>query len=195
MRHLLRSIIALSALALPFAAHADTFSGTATFSDISNSHNNTTNFSGVFEHSPFSFSGGVGTTFHDDLTITTSGAPLGLFASNRDRVAVSINFTSPNLVQSGFAGTATDIAIFDGIFNGTDIDWNSNRHVVRFTDGSSVRLDLPNFSYVGLFSPFSGTEDLTITVLTAATPEPSGIALLGTGLLGAVGAARRRFSR
>lgn len=82
MRHLLRSLIALSALALPLAAHADTFSGTATFSDTSNPFNNATSFSGVFEHSPFSFNGGVGTTFSDDLTITTFGGPLGFFASN-----------------------------------------------------------------------------------------------------------------
>ncbi len=195
MRHLLRSLIALSALAFPLAAHADTFSGTATFSDTSNPFNNATSFSGVFEHSPFSFTGGVGTTFSDDLTITTFGGPLGFFASNTDHIAVSVNFTSPNFAHSGFSGTATDTTIFDGIFNGTDIDWNSNSHVVRFNDGSSVRLDLPNFSYGGLFTPDSGTEDLTITVLTAPTPEPSSIALLGTGLIGAVGAARRRFSR
>ena len=40
MRHLFRSVLALSVLILPLAAHADTFAGSATFTDTSQNRNN-----------------------------------------------------------------------------------------------------------------------------------------------------------
>ncbi len=63
--------------------------------------------------------------------------------------------------------------LLEGFLSGTDIDWASNSHIVHFADGSSVRLDLPNFNYFGIVTPNSGTEDLTITVLTAPAKHHS----------------------
>lgn len=50
------------------------------------------------------------------------------------------------------------------------------------------------FAYVDLDTvPFTGV--LTVTKLTSVTPEPSSIALLGTGVLGVAGAFRKRSAQ
>lgn len=194
MRHLLRSLTVLSALALPLAAaHADTFTGTAGFADTSSAFNNFASFSGVFAHSPFTFSGPVGTVYTDQLTITSSGGTF-LGGTATDNIAVTVSFSAPNGATGGFTGTGSDEASFLGILNEDTINWSSNSQTIHFTDGSSVLLSLPDFSFDGGSNPLSGRENLTITVLTAPTPEPSSIALLGTGILGAAGAIRRRLA-
>jgi hypothetical protein len=53
----------------------------------------------------------------------------------------------------------------------------------------STTLQYANLSFMGTETTFSGQ----VTVQPAITPEPSSLALLGTGMLGAVGIARRKF--
>lgn len=206
MRHLLRSVLALSALGLSVAAHADTFAGTASFTDGS-SNNNSYQFSGSFANPSFSFSGGVGTTYSDQLTITSTNVNCtgrnNPCNAGSDALSVTVAFTKPNNVTSGFSGSGSDTEYFTflGVVENADIDWTNNNQTVAFADGSSLMLsladtDFSQFTWQG--TTFSGCEDLTMTVKdppAAATPEPSSLVLLGSGLAGLGGTIRRKLRR
>jgi hypothetical protein len=190
-----RSLAVLSALAVAVIAHAETFSGTASFTDTSTTHNNGYSFTGSFANPSFSFNGPVGTVYTDALTINTT-FPFGFNGfDSSDNLGVVITFILPNPANSGFNGTGT--FSFFGIGTGNDIDWSSNVQVVTFNDGSSLQLSLPNFDYGSFFGFPTGshTEDLSIKVLSTAapTPEPSSLALFGTGVLGLAGVVRRKL--
>ena len=194
MRHLVRSLAAISALAVASIAHAETFSGTASFTDTSSTHNNGYSYTGAFASPSFSFNGVPGTVYTDALTINTT-FPSGFNGlAPDDTLSVAVDFTLPSSQSGGFGGTGT--FYFLGIVAGNDIDWTSNTQVVTFSDGSSVQLSLPNFDYgASIIGPFgSHTEDLSIKVLTTAapTPEPSSLALFGTGVFGLAGIVRRK---
>jgi hypothetical protein len=195
MRLLSCGLALLSALTLPLVAHADTFAGTATFSDTSGL-NNSYYFTGSFAHSPFSFSGPVGTVYTDALKIDFNDVKCHSNCSAPDdALSVTVNFTSPNPATGGFTGTGD--ATFHGWLTDSDINWSNNSQIVTFADGSSVLLTLPDFSFSGRDDDcLSGSENLSIKVLdpTNVTPEPSSLLLLGTGVLGIAGVLRRRLA-
>jgi hypothetical protein len=195
MRLLSCGLALLSALTLPLVAHADTFAGTATFSDTSGL-NNSYSFTGSFAHSPFSFSGPVGTIYTDALKIDFNDVKCHSNCSApNDALSITVNFTSPNPATGGFAGTGD--ATFSGWMTNSDINWSNNSQIVTFADGSSVLLTLPDFTFKGWgYDCLSGSEDLTFKVLDPATttPEPSSLLLLGTGVLGIAGVLRRRIA-
>lgn len=199
-----------AAFAAAQSAHADTVSGSYTFTDQTSS--NTLNISASPNPGTFTEHGvpDNGISFTDtSFFFVTANIPGSSSSTQTDKLVVNFSITNPGTGSGSQGGQGTEDQQIFGFFNLTtgSITWNAPA-VINLSDGQTLFIDLADITLAqnplpGLGCNFSsadmcGEESATFTLTPtadppAATPEPGSLALLGTSILGGAGILRRRF--
>lgn len=181
-------VLALSAVVVAtpnLAAHADTYSFLITTGSTSTTPGTTFRASGTF-------TGSVASSTPPAVNLTNvTGAAQGYDFTGVVPVGSNSNFTYDNLLFTDPSAFRVDT---EGILLtlGSPIG-ESLAHV--FQSGGGYEVDVVDPNDPGDITPFViDSNSFTISrAPSPSVPEPSTLALIGTGILGAIGAFRRKF--
>lgn len=139
----------------------------------------------------------------DSVTYTfTLPSGMGVYSGVASFTEPSIQTTAFDVLGADISST-TSVAITEIFINptgstcGGETVSGDNCYTFDFADGSYGYASLTAQPLsLGDYTTTAGYADITLDITSdvAPTPEPSGIALLGTGLLGVAGMVRRRFA-
>lgn len=183
MKKLLSSLVVLAALAVAPALHATPITGQFSVTGASVTDNGS---SLVF--SPNTINVGAASTISGDFTTLLTAGEAGIITS-------PINYASyvPGSASLVFGSGSTLLT-----FTLDSVVAEHSGNFGNFTGTGTITSADPNFdpTLANLFfsTQASGAVTFSATAVSSPVPEPSTLMLLGTGLVGAAGALKRRLS-
>lgn len=177
------------------AARADTLAGTTA--------GTSTNFAGYYGQSFTTL--GAGT--YTDITFGFESSTFATYASGTGYLFSSPYTGLPSALSSSDTGFLGEAASFAGLYSfGSSVSLSAGQTYFFYEDRMIPSYTITGgSSYAGeIYFTSSPTSNFTTTLFdasnfevtgqSAVTPEPSSIALLGTGVLGLAGLVRKRFA-